>query len=245
MISLKDQEAIQARFDQELLDQVKIDFFTERDYGITVPGKAPCQFCKPTQELLQELAGLSDLISLRVHYLEEGPEEAKRYGIERIPATVLRIRSEPFVTYYGIPAGTEFPGFLECIVDISRGESLLSDESLQSLATLESDVFLKVFVTPTCPYCPQMMRLAFQLALASPHVRAEAIEINEYPELAQKYQVQAVPMTVINDRFAIPGAIGEKDLVDQVLKHSAEGRTVAATEPVERGRERKSGLIIP
>jgi glutaredoxin-like protein len=143
-----------------------------------------------------------------------------------------------------MPAGTEFPGFLECIVDVSRGETLLSEESLQSLATLETDVRIKVFVTPTCPYCPQMMRLAFQLALTSPHVRAETIEVNEYPELAQRYQVQAVPMTVINDRFAIPGAVGEKDLVDQVLKQAAEG-VPAAAEPVERGKERKSGLIIP
>jgi len=76
--------------------------------------------------MLQELSGLSDLISLRVHIFEEAVEERAKVGVERILATTLRGASTgPAIDgvlfmYCGTPGGTEFPAFLESIVDISR-----------------------------------------------------------------------------------------------------------------------------
>ena len=160
MIPLKDQEFIRQKFAQELLGPVKIDFFTERELGITVPGKQPCTYCKPTQQMLQEIAGLSDLISLRTHHLEDGPEEARTFGVERVPGIVLRGSSQPrgggtdtlmrpYLRFYGMPGGTEFPSFIETISDVSRGEVLLSEESMTALATIDREITVRVFVTPT------------------------------------------------------------------------------------------------
>jgi glutaredoxin-like protein len=264
MIPLKDQDAIRQKFAQELLAPVKVDFFTERDTGLTVPGKRPCTYCKPAREMLQELAGLSDGISLRIHYLEDGPEEAQTFGIERIPAIVLRGQSVGqaegrFYVFYGMPGGTEFPGFLETIVDVSRGEVLLSEDTVKALTPL-GETTIRVFVTPTCPYCPTMVRMAYQMTMVNPKIRSEGIEINEFPELADQYGVQAVPLTVINDRVAIPGMVPEDQLVEQVVKAAesplatperVEGPTNAVTPAeapaarVERGKERPSGLYIP
>jgi len=66
MIPLKDQDLIRQKFAAELIGLVKIDYFTERESALTVPGRKPCVYCKPTREMLQELSALSDLISLRV-----------------------------------------------------------------------------------------------------------------------------------------------------------------------------------
>ncbi len=255
MIPLKDQDMIRDKFAAEMMYQVKIDYFTERDLGLTVPGKQPCRYCKPTGEMLQEMAGLTDLISLRTHFVEDKPEEQATYGVERVPGIVLR-RGDVFIKYYGIPAGSEFPAFLECIVDLSRDESLLSAQSVASLQTLTRDVTVQVFVTPTCPYCPAMMRIAYQMAMASSHVKAETIEINEFPDLAQMYGVQAVPLTVIDARFAIPGMVNESQFVEQLIMvvNGAEAagdggpstpKDSAPPAPIERGKERPSGLFIP
>jgi len=149
MIPLKDQELIRQKFAAELVGPVKIDYFTERELSLEVPGRRPCAYCKPTREMLQELAALSELISLRVHIFEEAAEERTRFGIERIPGTVLRGRNGAAFKYYGMPGGTEFPAFLESIVDISRGEVLLSQESVRELKKLRDDVLVRVFVTPT------------------------------------------------------------------------------------------------
>ncbi len=244
MIPLKDQEMIRQKFGEELVDQVKIDFFTERDVNIDVPGRKPCPYCKPARELMQEITGLSDgVISLRIHYFDDNPPEKTTFAIERIPAIVLRGRANRPVTFYGMPGGTEFAAFLESIVDISRGELLLSEASIEALQALPNDVSVKVFVTPTCPYCPGMMRLAFQLGLASERIHAETIEVNEFPEIVDHYKVQAVPLTVINEGKPIPGMMQEPQIIEAIL--AAAGEAPIDKRRVERGKERQSGLYIP
>jgi glutaredoxin-like protein len=245
MIPLKDQEAIQAKFAQELAAPVKIDFFTQREVKLEAPGVTPCAFCKDTQRMLQEIAGLSDFISLRIHYFEDNPPEKATFGIERVPGIVLRGPQPGFFKHYGIPGGTEFPAFIESIVDISRWEVLISQESVTTLQELENEVNVKVFVTPTCPYCPGMARAAYMLGMASQKVQAEVIEVNEFPELADKYKVEAVPLTVINDKTAIPGQMHETALVEQVAKAAGAGPATKAPEKIERGKSRDSGLYIP
>lgn len=258
MIALRDQDAIRDKFAAELVGQVKIDYFTERELGIAVPGKTPCQYCKPTEEMLREISGLSELVSLRVHYMEDNPPEREKYGVERVPGIVLRGYGPRSVKFYGMPGGTEFPAFIESFVDISRGEALLSEESVEALLSLEQDVSIKVFVTPTCQYCPAMMRVAFQMGMISERISAETIEVNEFPELAEKYRVQAVPLTVINDQVAIPGMVHESQLIAEVVKLAGSGGSTQATpegattaapptpaEPIQRGKERSSGLFIP
>ncbi len=149
MIPLKDQEAIRQKFAIELSGPVKIDYFSEREVALTIPGRKPCAYCKPTREMLQEIAALSDAISLRVHIFDEAVEERTKFSIERIPAIVLRGADTQRFKFYGMPGGTEFPGFIESIVDISRGEVLLSEESVKALGKLDAEVSVRVFVTPT------------------------------------------------------------------------------------------------
>ncbi len=218
MIPLKDQEAIRTKFAQELLGPVKIDYFTQKELDIIVPGREPCATCKPTRQMLQELAALSDLISLRVHNIEDEREEAARFGVERIPGIELRGRDTAMMKLYGMPAGSEFPTFLDTISDVSCKAVLLSPESVKALRKVKEDIRVKVFVAPMCPYSPGPARAAFQMSLANPRVKPEVIQADEFPALAQRYDVKAVPLTVIEERIAVVGAVPEKGLVEQVVK---------------------------
>jgi predicted DsbA family dithiol-disulfide isomerase len=60
------------------------------------------------------------------------------------------------------------------------------------------------------------------MAYESPMVTAEAFEAIEFPFLSQKYAVQGVPRTVINDSFPIEGAAPEAMVVDAIKKAIAE-----------------------
>jgi hypothetical protein len=62
------------------------------------------------------------------------------------------------------------------------------------------------------------VRLAHHLAIASPWIRGDCVEANEFPDLAQRYMVMAVPKTVVNDRVSFEGAVPEADFVDAVLR---------------------------
>ena len=40
------------------------------------------------------------------------------------------------------------------------------------------------------------------MAFANEHITAYAVEATEFPDLAQRYMVMAVPKTVVNDRVS-------------------------------------------
>lgn len=56
------------------------------------------------------------------------------------------------------------------------------------------------------------------MAMESDKITAEAIEATEFPELAQKYRVMAVPRTVINDQAVIEGAMPESMFVRRIIE---------------------------
>jgi hypothetical protein len=49
-------------------------------------------------------------------------------------------------------------------------------------------------------------------------VTADAVEAQEFPELAQRYRVMGVPKTIVNDAVEIVGAVPEEELVAEVLR---------------------------
>jgi glutaredoxin-like protein len=251
VIPLKDQEYLRDKFARELARQVRIDFFTQKESSIIVPGRQPCQYCKPARQMLEEVAALSDFISLRQHTIDEDREAFTRFGVDKIPAVILPAGGDGrWLKYYGFPGGHEFLTLVETIVDVSRGERLLADGARKRLRKLKKDVLIQVFVTPSCPYCPQMARLAYHMALDSPHVTAEVIEAQEFPELSQRFKVRAVPTTVIDGGTTIPGAVPDTtlmDIVERVAQPSglAEAPPEAGpTTPTEQPKAASGGKII-
>ncbi len=62
------------------------------------------------------------------------------------------------------------------------------------------------------------MRLAYQFAMENDLIRADGIEVSEFPDVAGKYRVYAVPKTVINESASIEGSLPEEFFLDEVLK---------------------------
>ena len=63
-----------------------------------------------------------------------------------------------------------------------------------------------------------MARAAHAFALANPNVKAEVIECQEFPEVAQHYKVSGVPKTVINDKAEFVGAVPDEIFVNAILQ---------------------------
>jgi predicted DsbA family dithiol-disulfide isomerase len=61
------------------------------------------------------------------------------------------------------------------------------------------------------------VRLAQQLAVESDLVTADLVEVTEFPHLAQRYAVRAVPRTVVNETASIEGALPESEFVKAVV----------------------------
>ena len=61
------------------------------------------------------------------------------------------------------------------------------------------------------------MRLAQRFAIENAHIQADCIEVTEFPEVAEKYRVFAVPKTVINEQAFVEGALPESHFLDAIL----------------------------
>lgn len=181
-----------------------------------------CDYCAETRQLVEEVAQLSDQLTAEIYNFVTDEEKAKELGVDKIPAVAVIGAEDYGVRLYGIPAGYEFTSLIHAIQAVAAGEPDLSEEGIRALADLKEPVHMQVFVTPTCPYCPQAVVLAHQMAIASPMVRADMVEATEFPHLSIKYQVMGVPRTVINETTHIEGAAPEPMLLDK-LQEALEG----------------------
>lgn len=142
-----DAEHIRNLFAQNLASDVTVSFFTQKSV-LYVPGRE-CPYCQQTGEILEEVTALSEKLHLKVSDFYGEPETAASAGITRIPAFVLEGAARGKVRYFGIPAGNEFTGLIEGMVDVSKGATALQEETRKELGALTKDVHIQVFVTPT------------------------------------------------------------------------------------------------
>ena len=221
MIPDQDKELLRSSFTEDMVNPVRIIAFTKNawspDHQVL-----ECEFCQETEQLLSELADLSNKISVDLREYSPGDSMVEELGIDKIPAIVLASDSLTGVRYYGIPGGFEFSSLVEDLVDVSRGETDLSIEAKSKIRAIDKNIHIQVFVTPTCPYCPSAVRVAHQMAIENPtRITADAIEASEFPDMVKKYDISAVPTIVINDELQFEGILSDEDFADHIVKAAA------------------------
>jgi glutaredoxin-like protein len=198
---------IKADLAKTLVNPVTLTVFTQ---------EIECDYCKETRELAEEASSLSDKIKIQVFDFLKDKEKASEYQIDKVPAIVVEGPKRSRVRFFGIPAGYEFNTLMKDILQLSKGQTDLSTETKKKLSNIKKPVQLKVFVTPTCPYCPGMVSLAHQFAMENANITADMIEVSEFPQLGVKYNVSGVPKTVINETIEVVGLQREEELARQV-----------------------------
>jgi glutaredoxin-like protein len=168
--------------------------------------------------LAEELVEIGNgKLRLEVYDFERDADKASVWGVDKIPALLLHGAKEYKVRYFGLPAGYEFAALLDDIIDVSKGASRLSPSVRSKVKEINKPVHIQVFVTPTCPYCPRAVRTAHQMAIENELITADMVEAIEFPHLANKYDVMAVPKVVINDKVSFEGALPDTHFLEHVL----------------------------
>jgi glutaredoxin-like protein len=108
-----------------------------------------CQYCAETRELAEEVAGLSDQVSVEIYDFVDDKATADELGIDKIPAIAVVGAKDYGIRLFGIPAGYEFGTLIEDIKLASEGDSGLAPETREMVAKLEKPVQIQVFITPT------------------------------------------------------------------------------------------------
>ncbi|MEM3180915.1 MAG: thioredoxin family protein [Candidatus Micrarchaeaceae archaeon] len=208
IIGEKDAMQLKELFTKKLQNEVNIMLFTSR--------KGDCQLCDKTTELINDMAKLSDKIKVKQYDINANEREAKFLGVDKVPAIVLGGRKIYNTYYFGMPYGHEFSALVNDMLEAAAGETSLKKETKEKLKAVKDKVDILVFVTPTCPYCPLAVHMAHQFAIENNNIRSSMIEAMEFPELADKYGVMAVPKIVINDSVQFEGAVPEEMFLEYI-----------------------------
>ncbi|MGE0592197.1 MAG: thioredoxin family protein [Vicinamibacterales bacterium] len=210
LLSEQDRQTVKAHLGA-ITHPVTLLFFTQ---AIAAPETALI-----TRQILDEVADLSELISVEeVNFVLER-ERAATFGIDGVPAVVLlRDGEDARLRFLGAPAGYEFMSLVEAVILAGTADSGLSPESRTLMAEhVVGPMDIQVFVTPTCPHCPRAVALAYRMAVESPHVRATCVEATEFMDLSRRFNVTGVPKTVINGTIELMGAMPEPVFVRGAL----------------------------
>ena len=108
-----------------------------------------CDYCRETEQLVREVSGLSEQVTVQVHNFQIDKDQVAKYRVDKIPAIVVEGARDYGIRFYGIPLGYEFVSLLGAIEDVSRGATTLSDETRAALKGVHQPLHLQVYVTPT------------------------------------------------------------------------------------------------
>ncbi len=204
----KDKEYLKKEF-SELANDVQLVLFTQQ---------FECRSCHDTRELLEEAASLGDKIKLTIYDLVKDNEKAKQYKVNRVPALVVKGDIDYGIRLFGLPSGYEFASLIEDIKTVAARTTTLSPATKKQLSELGRAADINVFATPSCPHCQRAVITAHMMAVESEKITANMVMANEFPELASRYSVMAVPKVVINGETSFEGALPEESFVEHILQ---------------------------
>jgi alkyl hydroperoxide reductase subunit AhpF len=145
LISAADQARLRDEFARMTRD-VRLVFFTQT---------LGCDSCLPTRQILDELPALSDRIAIEEVNLVLEPDQAKAFGVDRVPAVALvsvdgDVRRDSRIRFLGPPSGYEFISLVRAVLLVGGArEPQLSEQNRARLAALQTPLTLQVFTTPT------------------------------------------------------------------------------------------------
>jgi thioredoxin reductase (NADPH) len=177
-------------------------------------------FTHANRQVIRAFREISHKITLREYNLDH--KLAKKYNITSSP-TLLIAPERYSIRWLGAPMGEEARTLLETLMLVGLGQSHLSDQSLKVIKNIDSPRNIKVFVSPTCPYCPQEAVNAVKAAVEMPElISLEIIDIQCEPELANQYGAQSVPQAFANDILIGQGAQPEEVFILSLQKLEAQ-----------------------
>jgi alkyl hydroperoxide reductase subunit AhpF len=199
----------------KLKKPVKLKVFTSQSARPDGTKIRACMDCNQFMSLLRIYEENSNgLLTVEELSIDENPDFAKRYDIQRVP-TILFVDEEgiEYIRYLAAPKGAEIQPFIQALFTFAGAPNYYEAAIKQNLNRI-SPTTLKVMITNTCPYCPSVVTIASLFALASGgKIRTIVIDINSNPDIGQYYDAAGVPYTIINDQKTLVGMIGANEII--------------------------------
>jgi alkyl hydroperoxide reductase subunit F len=153
-------------------------------------------------ELLQDIAGLSDRITL-----VQAPDL-------RTPSFAInRVNSDVGVRFAGLPMGHEFNSLILALLQVGGHPSKESSETVEQIKALDGQYHFETYYSLSCQNCPDVVQALNLMAALNPRIRHTAIDGAAFQDEVEKRQVMAVPAVYLNGEPFAQGRMG----LEQIL----------------------------
>ena len=158
------------------------------------------------KSLLEEIAGMSDKITLRT----DGDDARK-------PSFSLnRINGEISLRFAGIPMGHEFTSLVLALLQVGGHPSKLAQEVIEQIAILEGEFNFETYFSLSCQNCPDVVQALNLMAVLNPNIRHVAIDGALFQDEVEQRQVMSVPMVFLNGEMFGQGRMGVEEILAKV-----------------------------
>jgi alkyl hydroperoxide reductase subunit AhpF len=143
----------------------------------------------------------------------------KDYGIEYLPAILfVNDQDDEIIRYQAVPFGAEIKPFVDTLITFSGESNYYGSVIQQNLDKIDPSI-IKVMITESCAYCPEIVSFVNQFAIASNgKIKSQIIDIMVHPEIGDNFNTLSVPMTVINDKKTFEGTIGPNEVLKELIR---------------------------
>jgi NADH-dependent peroxiredoxin subunit F len=163
------------------------------------------------RELLEEIVGLSDKVSLRL----DG-NDARRPSFN-----ISRAGAEMGVRFAAIPMGHEFTSLVLALLQAGGHPPKVEAEVIEQIKSLEGDFVFETYMSLTCHNCPDVVQALNLMAVLNPRIKHVAIDGGLFQAEVDARQIMAVPSVYLNGEVFGSGRMEIAEILAKVDTGSA------------------------
>ena len=214
-MALAGSERAQIRQQFEAIEgPLKLEYYHQSPRRVMVPGRPEKPSCALARELYEEIAELSEHISLTIYEHEESQAQVKRRDIVDVPCVLIRGELNRPLRFYGAPNGHLLVAMIRAMVLASTRQSKPSVKMKRILGKLRRPTRLRLLGSAQDPMAGQAALAACAAALLSPKLQADIFAIEEFAEIGARSGVTALPALFIDDRLFASGLVEPFEMVE-------------------------------
>lgn len=139
---------------------------------------------------------------------------------ERLPVAAFLDSENQYmgVKFHGVPGGREINSFVLAIYNSAGPGQPIDPTLLKKITKLTAKANIKVCVSLSCHYCPDVVAACQRLAILNTNIEAEMIDVTLYQDIVDKYKITNVPVIIVNDKDVYVGPKSLEEMVQVVKK---------------------------
>ncbi|MDR2030879.1 MAG: alkyl hydroperoxide reductase subunit F [Azoarcus sp.] len=177
------------------------------------------------RELLQEIAPLSDKVSVR----EDG-QSARRPSFGVAPAG-----DAPRIHFAGLPLGHEFTSLILALLQTGGHPPKAEPDTIEQIRALEGEFHFETYISLSCHNCPDVVQALNLMAVLNPGVSHAMIDGALFQDEVEKRQIMAVPTVFLNGQPFDQGRMELGEILARVDSGAAarDAKKLSAKEPFD------------